>query len=178
MSYALEFFGKSENTDEKGSVKIKLLSKKDWIKLKGENTVIVGLDLGDGDVQLGMMVGRPEKSIADAEFSFGNYTTSLLKDSYYFPMKLLLKLDLNQSSGKPNCYLPVDKDIVYNVPLHCIIPPYLEEGQVRSIRSGRESMNFTNYINYEYHTITTSRGNMNCIVVGSAELRYLKSYIT
>ena len=37
-----------------------------------------------------------------------NYVTALLKDSYYFPIKLLVRLDLSQSGRMPNCYLPTD----------------------------------------------------------------------
>ena len=122
------------------------------------------------------MESRPEKAESDEEFSVDDYVTALLKDSYYFPIKLLVKLDLSQSNRIPNCYLPIDT--IQKVPLHCIIPPYVDVGQVRSVRNGKESMDFTNYINCQYQEVKSTRGGkMNCIVVGSSELRYLKSNI-
>ena len=153
-----------------------IIGKKECLRLKGDNTVIVGLDLGDGDVQLGIMQSKPEKADSDEEFAIGNYVTALLKDSDYFPVNLLVKLDLSQSNRIPNCYLPIDT--IQKVPLHCIIPPYLGQVQVRSVRNGKQSMDFTNYINCYYQEVKSRRGGkMNCIVVGNSELRYLKSNI-
>ena len=174
MSYVLNFFGKHETEDDEGRKKLAILRKKEWLSLKGQSTVIVGLDLGDGDVQLGIMQSRPEKADSDEEFSTGTYVTSLLKGSYYFPVKLLVKLDLSQSRGVPNCYLPIDT--VQKVPLHCIIPPYIEEGQVRSVRSGRESMSFTNYISCRCREVEGARGGkMNCVIIENSQIRFLKS---
>ena len=173
MSYVLNFFGKHEKEDNEGEKKLAILGKKEWLSLKGQSTVIVGLDLGDGDVQLGIMQSRPEKADSDEEFSVGTYVTALLKGSYYFPVKLLVKLDLSQSRGVPNCYLPIDT--IQKVPLHCIIPPYIEEGQVRSFRNGRESMSFTNYISCQYQEVGARGGKMNCVIVGNSQIRFLKN---
>ena len=174
MSYILDFFGKYEKEDDEGKKKLAILGKNEWLKLKGQSTVIVGLDLGDGDVQLGIMQSRPEKADSDEEFSIGTYATALLKGSYYFPVKLLVKLDLSQSRGVPNCYLPIDT--IQKVPLHCIIPPYVEEGQVRSFRNGRESMSFTNYISCRHQEVEGARGGkMNCVIVENSQIRFLKN---
>ena len=54
-SYVLDFFGKHEKEDDKGLKKMVIIGKKEWLRLKGDNIVIVSLDLCDGDVQLGIM---------------------------------------------------------------------------------------------------------------------------
>ena len=48
-SYNLTFFGKNSRGN--------LLTKKDWNRLKGENDVIVGIDIEENDIQLAVMVG-------------------------------------------------------------------------------------------------------------------------
>jgi hypothetical protein len=70
-------------------------------------------------------------------------------------------------------YLPIDT--IQKVPLHCIIPPYIEEGQVRSFRNGRESMSFTNYISCQYQEVGARGGKMNCVIVGNSQIRFLKN---
>ena len=165
-SYVLTFFGKDGG-------KNRLLSVENWKKLKGDNIIVVGLDLNNGDIQLAIMVSRPEKATAEQEFKVSNYTTTLLKDTYYFPIQLLVKVDIKRSSYVPNCYLSMPQ--ILKAPLHCIVPPYLNQGEVRYANNGKEKMNFTNYIKCKTQVITSSSGAMNCIVIDNSDLRYLKS---
>ena len=165
-SYVLTFFGKDGG-------KNRLLSVENWKKLKGDNIIVVGLDLNNGDIQLAIMVSRPEKATAEQEFKVSNYTTTLLKDTYYFPIQLLVKVDIKRSNYVPNCYLSMPQ--ILKAPLHCIVPPYLNQGEVRYANNGKEKMNFTNYIKCKTQVITSSSGAMNCIVIDNSDLRYLKS---
>ena len=168
-SFVLKFFGKDNRN--------RLMASQQWDKMKGDRTVIVGIDLNNNEVQLARMVSAPKKAEQDEEFTItiNNYTysTMLLQDTYYFPVQLLAKLDLNKSNHKPNCYLPMANQ-VYKVPLHCIIPPYLEEGVVRSVNNGKDSMNFTNYIACQPQLIDSRGGSFSCIQINSSDLRYLK----
>jgi hypothetical protein len=88
-SYVLKFFGKARN---------RLLSPDNWNKERGNKIVVVGLDLNNGEIQLAIMISRPEKAVQDEEFIVNNYSTTLLKDTYYFPIQLLAKIGIKRSN--------------------------------------------------------------------------------
>ena len=132
----MTFFGK----DSTG----RRLTINDWNRLKGENDVIVGIDI-EGDIQLALMVVRPEKAKEMEDYNInGSYITTVYTGQYFFPVNLLVKVPLHKSNYNPNCYMPLDGE--HKVPLHCIIPPYFEQGDSISSNQGKESVNFTNYI--------------------------------
>ena len=68
-------------------------------------------------------------------------------------------------------------DGVHKVPLHCIIPPYFEQGDSISSNQGKESVNFTNYIETQKNEVSSSRGIMNTIIIDHAEIRKLENNI-
>jgi hypothetical protein len=167
-SYNLTLFGKNSRG--------RLLKKDDWNRLKGENDVIVGIDIEENDIQLAFMVGRPEKATVNEDFQInGSYITTVYTGQFYFPVKLLVKVPLNKSNYNPNCYMSLDG--VHKVPLHCIIPPYFEQGDSISSNQGKESVNFTNYIETQKNEVSSSRGIMNTIIIDHAEIRKLENNI-
>ena len=120
------------------------------------------------------MVGRPEKATEMEDFNInGSYITTVYTGQFYFPVKLLVKVPLHKSDHIPNCYMPLDGE--HKVPLHCIIPPYFEQGDSISSNQGKESVNFTNYIETKRNQVLSSRGIMNTIIIDHAEIRKLKN---
>jgi hypothetical protein len=179
-TYVLDFFGKhtiktikKKNDDEQR----RLMTSGQWKKQVGENIVIVGIDIGNGDVQTARMMDCPKKwDLEDEEISIsiGNrdFTTTLVSGTYCFPVQLLAKLDMQRSQYKPNCYLQMSEN--YNIPVHCIIPPHVESSSKRSTNDGKDSITFYNYIGCTKQQIN-SGGINDCIQIDSKDLRMLKN---
>jgi hypothetical protein len=97
-----------------------------------------------------------------------NYVTALLKDSYYFPVKLLV-LPCKAWSESKQSYTKLLPSNWYSS--HCKTPHHLSA-------SGKKSMNFTNYINRHYQVVWKVREGEKWIVYSSnTEVRYLKNNI-
>lgn len=180
-SSVLDFFGKhsiiTKSNNGKEVEQRRLMTSEQWKKLADDKVVVVGIDTGKGDIQLARMIDCPKKwNEEDREISFpiGNkvFSTLLLNDTYYFPVQLLAKLDMQRTNMKPNCYLQMDQ--TYNIPLHCIIPPYLEKSSSQSADDGKSTKTFWNYIQCSLLDINC-RGIGQCIQIDHNYLRMLKN---
>jgi len=179
-SSVLDFFGKYTTGTKKndGSDKRKFFTSDAWRKKAEEKVVVVGIDTGDGDIQLSRMIDCPkkwEKEDEEVSFSIGakDFSALLLKGTYYFPVHLLARLDIQKSNMQPNCY--VETDAVYNIPLHCVIPPYLEKSNSQSADNGKSTKTFWNYIQCDFVEICRKGVTTHCIKIDSNSLRMLKN---